>query len=70
MMPISRTGTHTIGGSREPISSRELKNNQLVIKRTEFDQIMEKAKGWTKESEKSLFKVPHSRMYKKIRTAC
>jgi len=47
-----------------------MKNNQLVIKRTEFDQIMEKAKGWTKESEKSLFKVPHSRMYKKIRTAC
>jgi len=42
-----------------------MKNNQLVIRRSEHDQIMEKAKGWTKESEKSLFEVPCSRMYQK-----
>ena len=44
---------------------QRMKNNQLVIKRDEYEKIMEEAKGWTKEIEKSLFKVPHSRMYQK-----
>jgi len=42
-----------------------MKNDQLVISRSEYDKIMEKARGRTKESEKSLFEVPRSRMYQK-----
>jgi len=44
---------------------QRMKNNQLVISRSEYDKIMEKARRWTKESEKSLFEEPSSRMYQK-----
>jgi len=49
---------------------QRMKNNQLAISRSEYDKIMEKASRWTKESEKSLFEVPRSRMYKKTRRTC
>jgi len=44
---------------------QRMRNNQLVIKRSEYEQIMEKAKKFTLESERSLFEAPHSRMYQK-----
>ena len=49
---------------REYFLSR-MKSNELVISKSEYEQMMGKAREWTKDEEKVLFEQPHSRMYQK-----
>ena len=44
---------------------QRMRSNQLVISKSEYEAIMDRAKQWTKPEEQPLFNQPKSRMYQK-----